>query len=93
VTTVDYELPQEEGVAETTSKSKFKPKTLEYLRKVEETGEALIITDHGRPVVKIEPYRAGEETLKFLRGCVLRYDHPTVPVALEDWEALGQTGK
>ena len=37
----------------TLSKSQFKPKVLAYLRHVEETGEALIITDHGRPAVKI----------------------------------------
>ncbi|MEX2536784.1 MAG: type II toxin-antitoxin system prevent-host-death family antitoxin [Trueperaceae bacterium] len=75
-------------MTETTSKSKFKPKTLEYLRKVEETGETLIITDRGRPVVKIEPYRAGD-ALRFLRGCVLRYDDPTEPVAAEEWEVEG----
>lgn len=79
-------------MAQTTSKSKFKPKTLEYLRKVEETGEPLIITDHGNPVVRIEPYRGGEETLRFLKGCVLRYDDPTEPVATEDWEVEGTSG-
>lgn len=80
-------------MTETTSKSKFKPKTLEYLRKVEETGESLIITDHGRPVVKIEPYRGGEETLRLLRGCVVRYDDPLEPVAVEDWESEAVPGK
>lgn len=37
------------------SKSKLKPKLLEYLRKVEETNEPLIITSHNKPVLKIEP--------------------------------------
>lgn len=37
------------------SKSKFKPKALEYFRQMEETGIELTITDHGRPVVKITP--------------------------------------
>ena len=73
---------------EVVSKSKFKPKTLEYLRKVQETGEPLIITDRGKPVVRIEPYTAGDETLRLLRGCVVRFDGPTEPVALEDWEAV-----
>ena len=36
------------------SKSKFKPRALEYFREVEKTGKALIITDHGKPVLKIE---------------------------------------
>jgi prevent-host-death family protein len=80
-------------MAETLSKSKFKPKTLEYLRKVEESGEALIITDRGTPVIRIEPYREGEDTLRFLRGCVIRFDDPTEPVGLPDWEALSGDGE
>ena len=38
------------------SKSNFKTHALEYFREVEQTGQPLIITDHGRPVLKIEPY-------------------------------------
>jgi prevent-host-death family protein len=72
----------------TVSKSQFKPQALAYLREVEETGEALVITDHGRPVVRIAPYAPATATLERLRGCVIRYDRPTEPVALEDWEAL-----
>ncbi len=72
------------------SKSQFKPHALEYLRTVESTRQALIITDHGRPVVRVVPYAAvtpaPEEEL---RGSVLRYDDPTEPVGLGDWEALG----
>lgn len=70
------------------SKSQFKPKSLAYLRDVEETGEALIITDRGRPVVRIEPYRPMHETLGLLRGCVTRYDDPTEPVTGDDWESM-----
>jgi prevent-host-death family protein len=40
------------------SKSVLKAKLLEYLRKVEETGEDLVVTDNGRPVVKIVALRA-----------------------------------
>ena len=71
------------------SKSQFKPRSLEYFRMIEESGETLIITDRGRPVVKIIPYSADpEDRLKILRNSVLKYDDPTEPVALEDWEAL-----
>jgi len=42
------------------SKAAFKAKALEWLRQVEETGQELIITDHGRPAVRIIPYRADE---------------------------------
>lgn len=71
------------------SKSKFKPRSLEYFRQVEQTGEELIITDHGRPVLKISPYsEEPEEVLKALRNSVLKYERPTDPVGGEDWEAL-----
>lgn len=71
------------------SKSKFKPRGLEYFRQVEQTGEALIITDHGRPVLKISPYSEDpEQALRTLRNSVVRYDRPTDPVGEEDWESL-----
>jgi prevent-host-death family protein len=41
----------------TVSKSVLKAKMLEYFRQVEETGEELIVTDNGRPVVKVVPIR------------------------------------
>jgi hypothetical protein len=40
----------------------------------------------GRPSVDGET--AGDEDRYPLRGSVLRYDDPTEPVAVEDWEAL-----
>ena len=40
----------------TISKSRFKPRALEYFRRVETTGEELVITDRGRPVAKVVPY-------------------------------------
>jgi prevent-host-death family protein len=70
-------------------KSKFKPHALRYFRQVEETGAELVITDHGKPVLKIVPYRENPmEALKALEGSVLWYEDPTEPVGLEDWEAL-----
>lgn len=71
------------------SKSQFKPRSLEYFRAVEQTGEELVITDHGRPVVKVIPYRDDvEERLLALRETVLRYERPFDPVADEDeWES------
>ncbi len=41
----------------TISKSKLKSKMLEIFRQVEESGEELIITDHGKPVLKITPIK------------------------------------
>ena len=71
------------------SKSNFKARALEYFRQIERTGKELVITDRGKPVLKVSPYKRNPgEALKALRGSVLRYDDPTEPVGLEDWEAL-----
>lgn len=71
------------------TKSKFKPRALEYFREVERTGKALIITDRGKPVLKIVPYsEEPSETLKLLRNSVIKYENPTDPVGLNDWEVL-----
>jgi prevent-host-death family protein len=71
------------------SKSRFKPKALHYFRQVENTGKPLIITDQGKPVLKIVPYSENpDETLKQLRGTVKKYEKPTQPVGTEDWNAL-----
>lgn len=71
------------------SKSKFKPRALHYFREIEKTGKELVISDHGKPVLKIVPYvEDPEEALKGLRDTVIKYENPTEPVGLEDWEAL-----
>ena len=71
------------------SKSQFKPRALQYFREVEKTGKELIISDRGKPVLKIVPYAEDpEEALKALRNTVINYTDPTEPVGLEDWEAL-----
>ena len=71
------------------SKSSFKAKALEYFREVESTGKELVITDHGKPVLKIVPYSYDpEEALRALRGSVIHYTDPLEPVGLEDWESL-----
>ncbi|MGH9339981.1 MAG: type II toxin-antitoxin system Phd/YefM family antitoxin [Acidobacteriota bacterium] len=71
------------------SKSKFKPRALEYFRQVQKSGKEIIITDRGKPVLKVVPFSAEpENALKELRNSVLQYDRPTEPVGLEDWSAL-----
>ena len=71
------------------SKSEFKPHALKYFREVERNGKPLIITDRGKPVLKIVPYSEGpSEILKMLRGSVIKYEDPTEPVGLGDWESL-----
>jgi antitoxin (DNA-binding transcriptional repressor) of toxin-antitoxin stability system len=76
-------------VERTVSKSKFKPRSLEYFREIESTGEALIITDRGRPVLKIAPFQGDpEKGMQRLRNVILKYDNPDEPVASEEWESL-----
>ena len=71
------------------SKSKFKPHALKYFRHVEQTGEELIITDHGKPKLKIVPYSANPpELLKSLRNSVIKYEDPTEPIGFDDWEVF-----
>ncbi len=71
------------------SKSKFKPHALEYFRQVQKTGQELIITDHAKPVLKIVPYSVDHtEVLKELHGSILKYENPTEPVAVSDWDVL-----
>jgi prevent-host-death family protein len=70
------------------SKSRFKARALEYFREVEQTGQPLVITDHGTPVLRLLPYRADPgAALRLLRDTVVRYEAPTEPVGEEDWEA------
>ncbi len=70
------------------AKSKFKPKAFEYFRLVEETNTEILITDHGKPVAKIIPYKpSDQEDLQALRGLVEYYEEPSAPVETE-WDAL-----
>jgi prevent-host-death family protein len=72
------------------SKSRFKARALEYFREVERTGRPLIVTDHGKPVIKIVPFREdAAAAFTELRDSVVRYDAPTEPVGVEDWESAG----
>jgi len=76
-------------MARLVSKSQFKPRSLEYFRQIEKTGKELIITDHGRPVLKIAPYsNEPDKALAMLRNSVLKYEKPFEPVGQDDWETL-----
>jgi antitoxin (DNA-binding transcriptional repressor) of toxin-antitoxin stability system len=71
------------------SKSQFKAKALEILRRVEATGEPVLVTDHGKPTIEVRRHRSLERSpLDLLRGSVVDYRDPTEPVGEQDWEAL-----
>ena len=74
----------------TVSKSRFKARALEYFREVERTGRPLVVTDHGTPVIRIVPYTEDPaNAFTELRDTVVRYEAPTDPVGVEDWESAG----
>jgi antitoxin (DNA-binding transcriptional repressor) of toxin-antitoxin stability system len=69
------------------TKSQFKAQALEYLRNIETTGEALVITDRGNPVVELRPFRPYKRCpLEVLWGSVIEYRDPFGPATEEDWE-------
>lgn len=74
----------------TVPKSVFKAQALQYFREVELSGEPLVITDRGKPVLRLLPYseESPEEILASLRGTVKDYQTPLEPIGLEDWEGL-----
>ena len=70
----------------TVSKARFKAKALEYFREVERSGKPLIITDRGKPVIEIRPYRGIDRNpLAILKGSVRKYRSPTEAVAEDEW--------
>ncbi|BCH21945.1 type II toxin-antitoxin system Phd/YefM family antitoxin [Mesorhizobium sp. L-8-3] len=75
-------------MTEHVSKSQFKARALEFFRRVETTGEPVVITDRGQPKLEIRRYSAPRrDSLETLRGTVLRYDAPMEPVGDDVWEA------
>jgi antitoxin (DNA-binding transcriptional repressor) of toxin-antitoxin stability system len=75
---------------QTISKSKLKAKMLRIFREIEASGEELIVTDRGRPVLSIRPLNKGrtvEEVFADYRGKVVFCEDPDTPTS-DDWEDL-----
>ena len=71
----------------TISKSALKARMLEYFRRVEETGEELIVTDHNRPVLRIAPIRRrtpASEMFSDVRGRAVYHGDVLEPTT-EEW--------
>jgi len=55
-------------------------------------GKEIAVTSRGRVIARLVPPFSDKEltvaSLKELRGSVLKYEKPTEPVGLEDWESL-----
>lgn len=74
---------------QTVAKAAFKARALEYFRQVQETGQPIVITDNGVPVLKLTPYLADPAAaLQDLRGSVLEYQDPLAPVGEADWDLV-----
>ena len=70
------------------SKSQFKPKALEIMRSVEQGGEPIIITDHGKPVLELKAYVSNDiDPIERLKGSVVEFLDPFDPIAADEWES------
>lgn len=69
------------------SKSKLKANMLRVFREIEESGEELIVTDHNRPVLRIQPIarkRSVEEVFGTVQGNVIYHDDINTPTT-DEW--------
>ena len=62
---------------EQVSKSEFREKALRILRQVETTGEPVVVTHKGQPVIEVRPYQPRHAPpLERLRGSVIELIDP-----------------
>lgn len=69
------------------SKSKLKANMLRIFRELEDSGEELIVTDRGRPVLRIQPAtrkKTVEEVFGTIRGGVIYHENINLPT-VEEW--------
>lgn len=69
------------------SKSKLKSQLLAILREVESEDTEIIVTDRGKPVVKISKYHQSpttEELFQDVRGNIKYFEDPTTST-IEEW--------
>lgn len=68
----------------------FKSRCLALMDEVQATGEPVVVTKHGRPVVKLVPAEMKDESIfGYMAGKAKIVGDIVSPVTpLEDWEAL-----
>ncbi|MDE2890134.1 MAG: prevent-host-death protein [Gemmatimonadota bacterium] len=69
------------------SKSKLKANMLRIFRELEDSGEELIVTDRGRPVLRIQPIsrrKTVEEVFGAIRGGVIYHEDVNLPTS-DEW--------
>ena len=69
---------------------KFKTRCLAVMDEVQGTGEPILVTKHGKPVVKLVPAEMKDESIfGYMAGKAKIVGYIVSPVTpLEDWEAL-----
>ena len=71
----------------TVSKSELKAKMLEYFRRVEQTGEELIVTNNRIPILKVSPLvknKSPKEVFKGYQGKV-KYNEDILTDTSREW--------
>ena len=71
----------------TVSKNVLKAKMLEYFRRVEQTGEELIVTNNNIPTLKVVPIKTKkkvQEVFADLQGCI-EIDDSIMEPETEEW--------
>lgn len=74
----------------TISKGKLKARMLEIFREVEESGQELIVTDHGTPVLKIVPIKKKatvDEVFGDLYGKAIIHEDINTPT-MGEWDEV-----
>ena len=84
-------LPSERSVPA----GEFKAHCLRLMDDVQETGTAIVVTKHRRPVVRVSPYREDRPRLVGSCSSQLRIiadidDYPAIP--LDDWDMIDDRG-
>jgi len=74
----------------TISKSKLKANMLRIFREIEESGDELIVTSHGKPTLSIRPLdkkQSIDEVFADLQGKAIIYEDLDTPT-WDEWEVL-----
>ena len=72
------------------SKSKLKADMFRIFREIEESGEEWIVTDHNRPILRIQPItkkKTVEEVFGSIQGKVIYREDVNTPTT-DEWRAL-----
>lgn len=82
-------MPTESSETSTIPAGRFRDNCLRIMDEVDRTGEAVIVTKHGQPVVKIVP--APREQARFIGSCPeleILGDIMGPSAPSEDWESI-----